>query len=95
MVRWEWLTLLAAQVALSNIFLVAVMVRTWKLGVDVVKTSNMAELFAMRLQNAELACLKQAENGEDEMLLGINAKVKKELHAELTKEDERWVLALK
>ncbi|KAJ4252341.1 hypothetical protein NW762_010939 [Fusarium torreyae] len=47
-VRWQWLALLAGQVGLTVAFLVAIIIHTARIGVDVVKSSNAAELFALR-----------------------------------------------
>ncbi|KAF5011524.1 hypothetical protein FDECE_2355 [Fusarium decemcellulare] len=46
-VRWQWLTLLLVQVALTIVFLISVMVQTHKLEVDVVKSQLLPALFAI------------------------------------------------
>ncbi|CAG9983269.1 unnamed protein product [Clonostachys byssicola] len=52
-IRWEWLTFLAAQICLTILFLVAVIVQTAKLDMEVVKSSNMAELFAIHATDSK------------------------------------------
>lgn len=47
-VRWGWLAFLATQIGLTYIFLIVVVVHTARLDVEIVKSSNIAELFAMR-----------------------------------------------
>lgn len=47
LIRWEWLSLLGAQVILTVMFLISVIIHTARLGVDVVKSANTAELFAL------------------------------------------------
>lgn len=47
-VRWNWIAFIGTQVGLSIIFLIAVMIHTARLGLPVVKSSNLAELFALQ-----------------------------------------------
>lgn len=47
-VRWAWLAFLATQIGLTFVFLLIVVVHTARLDVEIVKSSNIAELFAMR-----------------------------------------------
>jgi hypothetical protein len=96
-VRWEWLTLVAAQVVLSIAFLLAVVIGTARLGVDVVKSSNMAELFAMQ----ELDCngCSKASGGESRaegvVYGGIKTEVGKDIEATLRRDDAGWRLEVK
>lgn len=46
-VRWAWLAFLATQIGLTYVFLLVVIVNTAKLDVQIVKSSNIAELFAI------------------------------------------------
>ncbi|VUC33406.1 unnamed protein product [Clonostachys rosea] len=46
-VRWEWLSFLAAQIFLTIIFQIAVIIQTARMSVEIVKSSSMAELFAL------------------------------------------------
>lgn len=77
-VRWPWLSLLAAQVFLTILFLVHVIVDTALIGVEVVKSSNLAELRA----DASTRPL----NG------GIASQVDNTLVGKLVKVDDLWVL---
>ncbi|KAK0662518.1 hypothetical protein QBC41DRAFT_359614 [Cercophora samala] len=61
-VRWEWLSLVAAQIGLSLVVLLLVMVQTAGLGVPVVKSSILPAFFAVGL--AERA---EAERGREVM----------------------------
>lgn len=47
LVRWEWLSLLAAQVLLSIVVLVFIMVATARSGVEIIKTAPLPALFAI------------------------------------------------
>lgn len=94
-VRWEWLSLLAAQVGLSTFFLISVMVVTSKLNIDVVKSSNLAELFALhdvKSESPNFVCddnIRGSENG------GISSKVAKEQQAQLVQENSKWKMRLR
>jgi hypothetical protein len=46
-VQWAWLSFLASQIFLSILFLIAVIVQTAGLGVEVVKSCEIASLFAV------------------------------------------------
>ncbi|KAK0391655.1 hypothetical protein NLU13_1154 [Sarocladium strictum] len=96
-VRWEWLTLVAAQVVLSIVFVLVVIIRTAGLGVDVVKSSNMAELFALSAVESmdPRTRVEQGTGHRDFVYSGINTEVGKEVGATLTKGSEGWRLVLK
>ncbi|KAH8173784.1 hypothetical protein LIA77_05203 [Sarocladium implicatum] len=96
-VRWEWLTLISAQVLLSIAFLVTVVVGTARLGVDVVKSSNMAELFATSGQDSCTECKSDEGLGRTEYDLsaGISTKVGKDVRALLEKKPGGWRLEVK
>jgi hypothetical protein len=80
-VRWAWLAFVAAQVGLSIMFLVCVCWHTRHLGVDVVKSSNTAALFA-------LGGLSSVSRGTG----GIRSLVGNEVRARLQKANGRWEL---
>lgn len=88
-VRWEWLTFLAAQIGLTAVFIVVVMFHTARLDVDIVKSSNISELFALgnnnwsKSLNDEHGSLKSS---------GINTKFHKDLRGRLIREDGVWSL---
>lgn len=96
-VRWEWLTLVAAQVGLSIAFLLTVVIGTARLGVDVVKSSNMAELFAIPASGCDSCCkageCQGREKGGTEG--GIKTEVGKDVGATLTRRGEGWILEVK
>jgi hypothetical protein len=50
-VAWKWLALLAVQIALASAFFVAIVVYTARLGIDTVKTSATAGLFAVDVRS--------------------------------------------
>ncbi len=50
-VRWPWLASLISQVALSAVFLVAVMVQTAVMEVKVIKSSSLATMFAISAED--------------------------------------------
>lgn len=70
-VRWEWLSLVAAQIGLALVVLVLVMVQTARLGVPVVKSDILPAFFAVGL--AERA---EAERGRVSDV-GFSPEVKK------------------
>ncbi|CAP72647.1 uncharacterized protein PODANS_2_780 [Podospora anserina S mat+] len=95
-VRWEWLSLVAAQIGLALVVLVLVMVQTARLGVPVVKSDILPAFFAVGL--AERA---EAERGRVSDV-GFSPEVKKNgatpeesfaLMGELQKTQKgKWVL---
>lgn len=94
-VRWEWLTLVAAQSGLTLVFLLAVVIGTARLGVDVVKSSNMAELFALPTltfgdDSREGTKLRTQDHGF--VYKGIKTEVGKDVGAVLRKGSEGWRL---
>lgn len=91
-VRWEWLAFLAAQITLALIFLLAIIFHTAILDIDIVKSSNISELFATR--GAEDADRPPNETGaaEDSNLLGIKSKLNKTVQGQLIREGMRWRL---
>lgn len=82
-VRWAWLAFLAAQMGLTIVFVVTVAMHTARLGVDVVKSNNLSELFAQRGRGRE---------EEEEPLLGIKTQVDKLVKGRLVWTSEAWVL---
>ncbi|KAK7216204.1 hypothetical protein V2G26_004207 [Clonostachys chloroleuca] len=64
LIRWEWLSLLAIQLILTLVFLIWVMVLTAQLDMDVVKSSNIAELFAMHGVDESTGLADQGESVE-------------------------------
>ncbi|VUC26724.1 unnamed protein product [Clonostachys rosea] len=76
-VRWEWLSFLVVQIALTIIFLAAVMIQTAILDMDIVKSSNTAELFALQGQGIERVPTLNGENalGERFQYKGIKTRV--------------------
>lgn len=96
-VRWEWMTLVSAQVGLSIVFLLSVMYGTAKLGVDVVKSSNMAELFAFSATGRQDGW-KHGESHsayQDVGRAGIKTQVGKDVGATLRRGREGWYMEVK
>ncbi|CAG9984881.1 unnamed protein product, partial [Clonostachys byssicola] len=93
LVRWEWLSLLVIQLTLTLVFLIWVMVLTAQLDMDVVKSSNLAELFAMHGADESTV---SADEGESVELLskGINTKIDKDITARLSKRNYEWKIYL-
>lgn len=96
-VRWEWLTMVAAQVGLSIAFLLAVVYGTARLGVDVVKSTNMAELFALPAVGRQDGGndSKSYSMHQDVAYAGIKTEVGKDVGATLRRRREGWVMELK
>lgn len=83
-VRWAWLSFVAIQVGLSVFFLVSIVWHTTSLGVDVVKSSNMSELFALRHGTSYSQLPSEA--------MGIRPLVDPSIVAKLEKLDGTWSL---
>lgn len=82
-VRWPWLSLLAAQIAFTVVFLVYVMLDTARTGVEIVKSSNIAELLAIGKRKGDLESLLPG---------GIAAELDGNLKGRLLKEEGLWNL---
>lgn len=91
-VRWEWLSFLAAQIALALVFLFAVIFHTAHLDIDIVKSSNISELFASRGVGDIHRQTEESTETEHEPLLGIKAKLDKTVQGRLIREGVRWRL---
>lgn len=86
-IRWQWLSLLATQVVLTIVFLLFVVIHTARLDVEIVKSSNIAELLALKRPCGEIEGVESREPWE-----GLTAEVEKELTARLTREGNIWTL---
>ncbi|CAI6100061.1 unnamed protein product [Clonostachys chloroleuca] len=78
------LFLLAIQIGFTIIFLAAVIFHTERLGIDIVKSSNMAELFAL-----------QDTLEQEAKFVGINPRIDNNATAELTRRNGVWKLDLR
>lgn len=88
-VRWEWLSFLAAQVGLTIVFLIAVIIYTARLHIDVIKSSNIAELLAIRKSADDLDA-----DGADVLGGGIRRDIGDEFLARLQKDGPAWHLEI-
>lgn len=86
-VRWEWLSFLAAQVGLTIIFLIAVIIYTARLHIDVIKSSNIAELLAIRNSAKDID-----SGGADILGSGLRREIGDEFLARLQKDGPMWHL---
>lgn len=97
-VRWERLTLVALQVVLSTLFLLAVVIGTTRLGVDAVKSTNTAELFALR-PGCPGECRERvagfSQGGWAAAYSGIGTEVGRDLKARLVSNHEGWTLEVR
>ncbi|KIL89207.1 hypothetical protein FAVG1_07601 [Fusarium avenaceum] len=84
-IRWAWLSLLVTQIVLMILFMIYVIYETSKLGVQVVKGSNIAELKAM---GQEISSLES----ECALVGGISDKVDADLMGRLVRSDGGWKL---
>ena len=91
-VRWEWLSFLAAQIALAMVFLFAVIFHTAHLDIDIVKSSNISELFASRGVDDARRQTEESTDTEREPLMGIKTKLDKTVQGRLVREGVRWRL---
>lgn len=85
-VRWEWLAFVATQVGLSIVFVVCIAWHTARLGVDVVKSSNMSELFALRGTMGDGQLPQEAA--------GINPNIPDNMMVRLRKSGDIWGLGV-
>lgn len=85
-VNWPWLTFLAAQILLTTIFLMATIIQTANLGVEVMKSSTIATLFAIDnrdgLQHEAVAP-------------GLRRAVDKSVMGELQRREDGWSVAVR
>ncbi|KAF4949052.1 hypothetical protein FSARC_13601 [Fusarium sarcochroum] len=87
-VRWQWLALLASQVGLTVVFLVAIIIHTARIGVEVVKSSNAAELFALQEDGSQGTRMMEKSHS------GINTKVGKASQGMLINTGGGWKLQI-
>lgn len=91
MIEWEWLALLAAQIVLTIIFLAIVIVHTSILGVDVVKSSEIASLTRILQVNGSTA----ASSGSEPILSGgLQTAVDRSIIGTVRPIDGRWVVEI-
>lgn len=84
-IRWGWMAFLAAQITITIMFLVSVMIHTAILEVGIVKSANTAELFA----------LQQGEHVGIKGVVGIQTIVDSSWKAKLVNDgDCGWKLKL-
>lgn len=92
-VRWAWLAFLATQIGLTFVFLIVVVVHTAKLDVEVVKSSNIAELFAVR--GSETADNGTPVTRHPPRWMGFQPRLDSTLNGRLMKDgDNGWNLDL-
>ncbi|KAG9250707.1 uncharacterized protein F5Z01DRAFT_693670 [Emericellopsis atlantica] len=89
-VRWPWLSVLAAQIVLTAAFLGYVMVDAARTGVTIVKSSNMAELVALGKGKDVIGL--DADNARGLFDGGTTQKVDKSLQASLVYTGSGWNL---
>ena len=75
-IRWGWAAFLASQIALSYVFLAVTMWRTRRLGMPVVKSSELATLLApadeVRVAVGTLAGFEEAEERAERTLVRLD-----------------------
>lgn len=90
-VRWGWLSFLAAQIGLTALFIVWVAGDTSMLDVPVIKSSNLAELFAFRKLDMEPT--PRAEDSGTKQT-GIGQGIDKRTLGRLVRESDVWHLEI-
>lgn len=93
-VRWEWLSLLIIQIGLTLLFVVAVMIQTARLGMDVVKSSNTAELFAFQGMHENGAGSNLAQETDGLKYRGIKTELSPTLSGQLVQGEHGWKLKI-
>lgn len=91
-VRWEWLSFLASQLGLTLVFLLAIIIHTASLDIDIVKSSNISELFANRGMSISDSSTSEQEATESTGLIGIKNDLNKTVKGQLLREGLRWRL---
>lgn len=84
------MSFIVAQVSLAIIFLLAIMINTARMNVSIVKSSNLAELFAIRGRTEHITGDKgsmELDSIQPTLSNGLVGKLKRE-------EDGRWNLEL-
>lgn len=88
-VHWRWLSLLGLQVLLTTVFFVYVVVDTARVGVGVVKSSNMAELMVTKQPGTNT---EDGPDGKDFGAGGFVSKVDGDLRGRLVRDGAGWHL---
>ena len=91
-VRWEWLSFLAAQLGLTLVSLLAITLHTASLDIDIFKSSNIPELFANRGAGASDQAPDDVGFGESTGLIEIKNGLDKTVQGQLLREGLRWRL---
>jgi hypothetical protein len=94
-VRWEWLSFLAAQILLTIVFQIVVIVQTASMSVGIVKSSNMAELFALYGDDDDNTSQKWALAAAGLRARGIGTKLNNSVEAKLVPGSHGWNLQIK
>jgi hypothetical protein len=87
-VRWGWLSLVAVQLGLTVFFIAWVAIHTRSLGLNVIKSSNLAELFAGRPEGWTPATSTTASDNAERM--GIWPKDDERAIGRLVREGHAW-----
>ena len=82
-IRWPWIALLATQVVLTIAFLIYVIIDTARTDVEIVKSSNAAELLAFETRGLH-------PNFKDLFGGGMEAKIDGSLRGRLVKQGNAW-----
>ncbi|CAG9980524.1 unnamed protein product [Clonostachys byssicola] len=94
-VRWEWLSFLATQIFLTVVFQIAVIVQTARMSVGIVKSSNMAELFAFYGDDDDNSSQTWALAAAGLRTRGIGTKINNSVEAKLVPGSHGWNLRIK
>ncbi|CAH0050231.1 unnamed protein product [Clonostachys solani] len=94
-VRWEWLSFLAAQIFLTIVFQITVIIQTARMSVGIVKSSNMAELFALYGDDDDNSSQKWALAAAGLRARGIGTKINNSIEAKLIPGSHGWNLQIK
>lgn len=98
-IRWQWLAFLASQIGLTFLFLLIVIIHTAHLNIDIVKSSNIAELFALRRQEREEAAATGPAMGSlggqhSPGWMAFQPNLDKEIRGKLTMDRGGWNFGL-
>ena len=89
-IRWQWLILLAAQVGLSAVTLLVIIVETARSDMEIVKGSPLAALFAISAE--EKAAVERGQEAEP-LTRADEAHIRPAgIAGELKKRHGRWIL---
>lgn len=89
-VRWSWISFLSIQIGLTLVFVAFAAIDTAQLGVPIIKSSNLGELFALHHHSESL--VRDSNNIDQQS--GIGQTIHNGTYGRLVNNDNNWHLEL-